>query len=337
MTTPDHYTLTPRPLAEALTCMIRSRQTVCLWGEPGVSKSSIVAQVADQEGLSLIDLRMSTLDPTDLRGLPAISADRTQTTWISPDFLPRDGRGIIFFDEMNRAPQAQQNAALQLVLAPHTLGTYTLPRDWTIVAACNYESNGGGINRMNAALCNRFNTHLHVEVSLEDWSHWAARSGIEPVVIAFLRFRPEYLHCFDSNAKSFPTPRSWEFVSNICKQQPSPAVELALICGAVGRTAGIEFAAFLKLYRTLPSIDAILLNPAAAIVPTDVATQYAVAAALARKATGANLGRIVQYLDRLPVEFNVYAVRDAVTRENSLTSTPAFVQWAIAHQDVTIQ
>lgn len=331
------YTLTPRPAIEALRTLIRARKTVCLWGEPGVSKSSIVAQVAAQESLSLIDLRMSTLDPTDLRGLPAVSADRTQTAWIPPDFLPRDGRGVILFDELNRAQIPQQNSALQLVLYPHTLGAYTLPIGWSIVAACNYEGNGGGINRMTAALCNRFHSHLHIEVSLEDWCTWAVANGIEPVVIAFLRFRPEYLHQFDPNARSFPTPRSWEFISDIVKQQPHASVELALLCGSVGRAAGIEFAAFLKLYRTLPSIDAILLNPGAAIVPQDVATQYAVAAALARKATDANFTRVIQYLDRLPIEFNVFSVRDSVTRDNALASTPAFVNWSVKHQDVTIQ
>lgn len=330
-------TLTPRPATEALTCLIKAKQPVCIWADPGAGKSSIIQGIATTLNRSLIDLRMSTLDPTDIRGLPAISADRSQTLWIPPEFLPRDGSGILFFDELNRAPQSQQNAALQLILWPHRLGEYQLPPEWSIVAACNYEGrNGAGIQRMNSALCNRFAAHLHMVTDLDDWSRWAVTAGIEPVVIAFLRFRPELLHKFDDTAKSFPTPRSWEFVSRIVAQDPSPTILLAIIAGAVGQIAAFEFVAFLKLYRSLPSIDAILLNPHAAPVPTDVATQYAVSAALARKATDSNFARICQYLDRLPVEFNVFAVRDATTRESTLTSTPAFIAWAVNHQDVTL-
>ncbi|MGH2364228.1 MAG: hypothetical protein ACRDHX_06205 [Chloroflexota bacterium] len=65
---------------------------------------------------------------------------------------------------------------------------------------------------MPPALANRF-TRLNVQPDLDDWCKWAVKAGIEPVVIAFLRFRPALLHQFNREARAFPTPRSWQFTS----------------------------------------------------------------------------------------------------------------------------
>jgi hypothetical protein len=90
---------------------------------------------------------------------------------------------------------------------------------------------------------------------------WAIQAGIRPEVIAFLRFRHELLNAFDRDANAFPSPRSWEFVSRIVGAAPDPSVEHELFAGAVGTGAATEFSAFLKTFRELPNIDAILMNP----------------------------------------------------------------------------
>ena len=331
MTNSLEVTLRPSEAATALATCLHACQPVCLWGAPGIGKSQIVQQTAAAENLACQDVRAVLLDPVDLRGLPHLGQDG-RASWAIPDFLPQDGAGVLFLDELNRAPTLVQNACFQLVL-DRRLGEYVLPDGWRVAAACNRESDGGGITRMPSALANRF-THLHVEPDLDDWCKWALMAGIEPLVIAFLRFRPALLHQFNREARAFPTPRSWQFVSTIVGQQPAPDVELALVAGSVGHEAGVEFMAFVSLYRSLPSIDAILLNPASAPVPSDVATLYAVSSALASRAREDNLGRVIQYLDRLPVEYSVYAVRDATTRDATLNSTPEFTAWAIAHADV---
>jgi len=327
----NEYTLKPSLVTQAMRLMIRAKRPLCLWGSPGTCKSQLVAQASAAEQLSLIDIRAVLLDPVDLRGLPHVNSDG-RSHWAIPEFLPRDGCGVLFLDELNRAPQLVQNACFQLIL-DRKLGEYNLPDGWTIVSACNRESDGGGVTRMSSALANRF-THMTVEPDLDDWCKWAVGANVQPSVIAFLRFRSEYLHKFDRNERSYPTPRSWESVSFICNQQPAAEIELGLISGAVGYPAAIEFVAFLKLYRSLPSIDAILLNPTTAAVPSDVATQFAVSAALARRATDQNFGRVIQYLERLPIEYNVYTVRDATNRDSSLQSTAEFTNWSIKHSEV---
>jgi hypothetical protein len=321
----------PSHLAQALDVCLRSKQPACIWGAPGIGKSQVVHQVAAATGRELRDVRAVLLDPVDLRGLPHLNGDG-RSHWAIPEFLPRDGAGILFLDELNRAPALVQNSCFQLVL-DRKLGEYELPPDWHVIAACNRESDGGGVTRMSSALCNRF-VHLDCEPDLDDWGKWAVSHGIEPAVIAFLRFRPELLHNFDRTKKAFPSPRSWEFVSRITGENPGKNVELAIFEGTVGHGAAIEYAAFLGLFRSLPSIDAILLNPDKAPVPKDAATLWAIAAGLARRASDQNFRRVITYLDRMPQEYAVLTVKDAVARDQGLTSTAEFTGWAVAHAEV---
>src|SRR4029077_13861246 len=123
--------------------------------------------------------------------------------------------------------------------------------------------------------------------------------------IAFIRFRPELLSAFDRDANAFPSPRSWEFVSRILDSGAERCVEHELFVGAVGSGAATEFSAFLRMFRELPNIDAILLNPLKEPVPENAAAQYAVASALARVASDTNFDRVCLYLDPLPTEFRV--------------------------------
>jgi ATPase family associated with various cellular activities (AAA) len=322
----------PTQAKEALKVLIAARQPAHMWGGPGIGKSDIVRALARELGRQLIDVRAVLLDPVDLRGLPHVNGD-SRAHWCIPDFLPREGSGILFLDELNRAPMLVQNACLQLVL-DRKIGEYTLPENWDILAAGNRLSDGGGVTKMNSALSTRFR-HLDIEPDLEDWCHWAIKANVEPVVIAFVRFRPELLYKFDATERTFPCPRTLESLSKILASSPSPAIENELFDGTIGKGASVEFAAFMRLYRNLPSIDAILLNPKDAPVPKDdPASLFAVSCALGRRATVENLGRVIQYLDRLSDEYNVLAIKDAVAREQAITSTKEFCQWAIKHSDV---
>ena len=321
----------PSDLATTLRLVIRAKQPTFVWGPPGIGKSQIVQQTAASENLALIDIRAVLLDPVDLRGLPAVNGDG-RAHWAIPEFLPRDGSGVLFLDELNAAPALVQASCYQLIL-DRKLGEYTLPDGWMVLAAGNRESDGAVTHRMPSALRNRF-VHLEAETDLDDWCKWALSANISPEVIAFLRFKPDLLHNFDKSARAFPTPRSWEFVDRIAKQQPGPAIEHALFSGTVGEGAAVEFSAFLRLYRELPSIDAILLDPQNSPVPTNPATCYAVATALARRTTNRTIGSAITYLDRMQPEYSVMSVRDMVAHDSNLQSSPEFTRWAVNHSDV---
>jgi len=338
----------PSAVSKTLNYLIDAQQPGMLWGPPGVGKSSVIRQVATARGIGLIDLRLSQLDAVDLRGIPSVLATG-KTHWNQPTFLPTEGEGILFLDEINLGAPSVMAAGYQLVL-DRKLGDYELPPGWIVLAAGNRTQDRTNVQQMSTALKNRF-VHLDYEVNLDDWCDWALRNGVHVSVLSFIRFRPTMLNMFDAPLKSddadkrrqaqamkdanaFATPRSWEFMSKMVTQQPDPEVEYDLFCGTVGEGAAAEFMGYLKYYRDLPNLDALLMNPSKTNVPSEPATLYALSTGLAAKATDDNFDRVVQYALRMPQEFQVLLMKDAVTRSESLTNTKAFNEWTVKNSNV---
>lgn len=330
-------------------------QPVFIQGSPGIGKSEMIRQLADEifggEHIDkqgryhgpagqfstrpyLIDIRVSQLDPVDLRGLPSIVDGKT--IWNTPDFLPTEGEGIIFFDEVNSAPPMMQ-APLYQIINDNRLGEWVKPDGWYIIAAGNKDTDRAITSRLSSALANRF-LHIDFDVDLETWCQWALSAGIQTELIAFLRFRPELLHDFDpkKNMKAFPTPRSWSFISRMLQSGLPPELEYEVFSGAVGEGATAEFLGFLKIFRKMQSPDAILMNPTGAIVPDEPSELYAIAGALSRKASENTFPRLMEYFKRMPVEYQVLAVNDSLAICPDCRTTREFLQWASDNSDVFI-
>ncbi|HHQ42675.1 MAG TPA: AAA family ATPase [Chromatiales bacterium] len=321
---------------------------VMLWGPPGVGKSQIVAQVAEAHGAPVVDIRLSQLEPSDLRGIPFRVDGRVE--WAIPSMLPdaeRHGpKGILFLDEITSAPPAVSAAAYQLIL-DRRLGDYTVPPGWAIFAAGNRHGDRGVTYPMPTPLANRF-AHLDVEPNLDDWVAWAHGAGIDERLIAFLRFRPELLFDFDpaQNPIAFPSPRSWEFAHRaLAKFGDDPQLLPGALAACVGQAAGVELAAFLENLEKMPDIDAIVRGEDVE-VPEGIDLQYAVASALVRRGIEAGtgeegrrvLGRILAYAARFPErEMGVMLVSDlhrAVGQ--ALFEVPEFSEWAQVVADVML-
>jgi hypothetical protein len=316
---------------------------VMLWGPPGVGKSQLVAQVAARHGVPVIDLRLSQMEPSDLRGIPFRVENRVE--WAVPTMLPEEGRhgpaGILFLDEITSAPPAVSAAAYQLIL-DRRLGEYRLPPRWAIFAAGNRQGDRGVTYAMPAPLANRF-THFEVDVHLDDWAAWAYENGIDERIIAFLRFKPERLFDFDleknaAGEMAFPSPRAWEFAHRaLQKFGDRPELLGGALVACVGQAAGLECAAFLDSLTRLPDLDAICAG-APAQMPGELDLQYAVAAALAGRALRARgtpeaarvWGHILEYAQAFPQrELGVMLVSDMQRGIGAaLFSVPQFAAWA---------
>ena len=328
----------PSMLYEALHALIAERVPVHVWGPCGVGKSQIGKQVADDLDFEFLDVRALQLDPIDFRGLPRITADTTE--WVPPKFLPTSGKGILFLDELTSAPQMTQAACYQLVL-DRKLGEYRLPDGWIVIAAGNPATERGVHFSMPRPLRNRF-VHLYLEADIKDWCRWAVRARVRPEIIAFLRFKPDLLYDGDATAdqNAWPTPRSWEMASNVLNglgRQPGDAnaeIEAQLLEGTVGSAATAELVGFLRLFRKLPSIDEILLNPVTAPLPDEPSAQIAIATALGRAMSDQSVAKGVKYLDRMPTEMRILAMRDAAARDRAITYTPEFVHFGVEHAEV---
>ncbi|MBE1426266.1 MoxR-like ATPase [Desulfomicrobium macestii] len=325
----------PSSVMNALETLIHVQQPVFLWGAPGVGKSQVVAQAAKRLGLELVDVRAVLLDPVDLRGIPRID-DNGNAIWCPPSFLPRQGRGVLFLDELNTAPPLVQAACYQLIL-DRKLGEYTLPDGWTVIAAGNRESDRSVTHRMPTALANRL-VHLDFEPDLDDWLAWAEGAGIDARLCHFLRFRPKLLHSFDPTRaeKAFPSPRSWEFVSRILGAGTRWNTLRDLLKGAVGEAAAAECMGFLKVHSLMPDVEQVLADPGGVALPGDPAVLYAMCEALARRASELTMNSLAVLASRLPVEFGVLLMRDAAGTDPDIVETDAFQIWACANSDVLV-
>lgn len=321
---------------------------VMLWGPPGVGKSQIVTQIGARHHVPVIDIRLSQMEPSDLRGIPFRVGEHVE--WAVPAMLPdavRHGNeGVLFLDEITSAPPSVSAAAYQLIL-DRRLGAYQVPPGWAIFAAGNRQGDRGVTYSMPAPLANRF-SHFEFDTNLDDWVAWAYANGIDERVIGFLRFRPELLFDFDPahNPVAFPSPRSWEFAHRaLAKFGDHTALLTGALQACVGPAAGIELAAFVENLDKLPDIEAILRGEKVA-VPREVDLQYAVAAALVGRAIRARgngaapetYGHIIDYAGAFPQrEMGVMLISDMHRAIGSeLFAVPQFAQWAKQVADVML-
>lgn len=322
----------------ALEFLVKQNAPAMLWGAPGVGKSDLVRQVAKKLGLELIDIRLSQFDPTDLKGFPVVTGKGANAVahWVPPALLPTEGKGILFLDELPSAPQAVQASAYQLVL-DRKLGEYTLPEGWTVVAAGNRSEDRSVVHTQPAALANRF-THLEIEVDVEDWLGWAAGNGIHDVIRGFIRFRPAALTTLklDAGVKGFASPRSWSFANKFIRRGLDAQIERNLLVGTVGAGPSQEFIVFMREASNMPDIEDIFKDPTNAKVPENISTQHAVVAALEARATADNYDVLMQYVARLPLEFQVVFVQSTVKRDDSVCETSSYTAWTTKHQELLL-
>lgn len=202
-------------------------QARILLGPPGIGKSSVVKQLANEMGYQMIDLRLSELEPQDLVGMPVVKENvehvqddgsvvvRDETHYATPSWWPTHGKYILFLDEVDRAREDMQPLAMQLTL-DRTAGGRKLPDGVIVFAAANGEKYQ--TVTLDQALVNRF-AWIEFTPEPSEWLQWASQkdSGIHPSVVSFMR---------ETDASSLntpdgliaqpnmqvPTPRSWAFL-----------------------------------------------------------------------------------------------------------------------------
>jgi hypothetical protein len=302
----------PSRIYDVLTSLRNQKWPAFLWGPPGVGKSAIVKKLAESANLPVIDLRASLLDPTDLRGIPAISEGHA--IWCPPDFLPKasDKPGILFLDEINAAPPLVQASLYQLVL-DRQIGEYKLPDQWWIVAAGNRQGDQSVVFRLSAALANRF-IHLDFDADILDWRNWGIDSGLHPMILAFIAFRPNLLLGDPTpGSPAYPTPRSWHMLSDVITTLGGIENVSDVAPGIIGEAAAIEFKGYIQKSLSEKDYLEIVADPSNTKLPTELGDIYALTSWFAYGAKEEIIRAAAStLLSRLPPEFGVVMARDMV-------------------------
>jgi hypothetical protein len=279
----------PSRLKIALEYCIEKQHPLFIWGQPGIGKSDIVLQAAKKLGRPVIDIRLTLMEPTDLRGIPYLADIRVhdkngnllrdetgvplsekEFRWSPPSDLPRDeeSRAIVFYDEMSSAPPSVQAATYQIILN-RRIGNYHLPKGVALVAAGNRVKDKGLAYNMLTPLANRF-SHLTGRADKDEWVEWATENRIHKDVVGYIQFQPNHLNQFNpsSDGVAFATPRTWAYVSRLLQEPDQdgrmvdtnlPNEVLAdLVKGTIGEGVGIQFMTYRAQAAELPHARDIL-------------------------------------------------------------------------------
>jgi hypothetical protein len=231
-------------------------------------------------------------------------------------------------DELNSAAPATQAAAFQLVLN-RRVGTYKLPKGVSIVAAGNRETDKGVTYRMPSPLANRF-VHLELRTDFEDWHQWAVNNRIHEQVVGYIGFAKGDLYDFDpkSASKSFATPRSWSFVSDLLGDDDLPENTLTdLVSGAIGEGLAIKFMAHRKVAKQMPKPEDILSGKVEKVNIKEISAMYSLAISLCYELQTADQKKVKGWdgmadnffkfmMDNFPTELVVMGAKIALTNYN---------------------
>lgn len=316
----------PEEVFEHIETLYECKLPVFIEGKPGIGKSEIVYQFAEKKGIEIRDIRVSLIDPVDLRGIP--STENGKTSWNPPSFFPDGGKGILFLDEINTAAPSVQAACYQLVL-DRRVGEYKLPDGWMVIAAGNRDTDKAITFRMSSALRNRMSI-VSMEPDFDQWKKYAASKNISWQIIAYLSYRTKMFSPDPSNSGAFPTPRSWFYVSQTLNGDFSNTKRFKNVMQSfVGEEASIDFVAWLKHYKDLPKIEEILKDPKNAHVPEEVSQKNSVAIMLAFnvKKNLDNLKGIFEYVDRLGNEMAFLFIKLLDSSCPEATTRDEFIDW----------
>lgn len=329
--------MTPSQLTELLLKAIPAHHPVLITGMPGCGKSEISNAVINQLQCDLILSHPVVSDPTDYKGLPMASPGDTEARFLPFGDLAKAKRATKLtawmFDDIGQAQPATQASLMQLILCGELNGV-KLPPVISFLAVTNRRTDRAGVSGILEPVKSRFVTIVDLMPNIDDWSNWANNTGwISPMLIAFLRFRPDLLAAFQASADmtNSPTPRTWVNLSKVENLGLSSPVESIAFAGSVGHAASLEYIAFRRMYHSLTLIDAVMANPDKVTLPSKSNELYAVCTGLAHRANEQNFARICKFAERLATEagrgeFSTMLVKDCTRRNEKIVYTDAYVR-----------
>ncbi len=307
-------------------------------GKPGMGKSDACLQVGHNLDITddrILVVHVNNHDVVDFTGVPSVTDDGVtifNPTDMFYKFREGTGAGLIVLEELPQSSTHHQTWAAGFILERQT-PTFKLDKDVRFIVTGNRVEDKAGAKQLLTHLSNRM-YEFEMETSLDDWCGWAMEHDVDPMGIAFMRLRPQLLNDFDPMRSVNPTQRAWtQLFTEVPRELPTDLYMYACE-GKVGEGAAAEWVAARDLMGKMPSVDSIRLQPEKTEIPDEPAVKYAVATALSMTAEPESFGRDMLYVSRMPKEFQMVYVTDALRLHPKLQQTKEFIAWAVANKDI---
>ena len=327
-----------------------------LKGSPGVGKSDLVRKIAREANCELIDIRLSTHEPSDLTGMPEMVkvpySDLLRTRYAPMEDLPitdtpvPEGKNgwIINFDELPGAEPAMQKAAYK-VLLDRQVGKHNLHPNVFMIVGGNLDTDNAQTNEIGTALMSRLSPHIELAVDAEHWLEWAYKQQVHHYITSFIEYMPNKCHDFDPDTtdNTFACPRTWDFASRMLNKLESklksgeiidfdhwrPAIE-----GTIGHGMATEFIAFLSIYKELPKFSELMSDPATVDLPSSPNLVFALCGVLSDQMNKTNAKACFTVLNRFEPEFQICALRAIRNRKPKVLEYEEFAEWVAENSEL---
>jgi len=331
----------PKLLLETIKFAIEHRLPLLIKGAPGLGKSDIIAQACESTNTELIISHPVVSDPTDYKGLPFPVKGKEEAKFLPfgdlLKLIKAEKPTVFFLDDLGQAPPSVAAACMQLLLARRING-HKVADCVTFLAATNRRQDKAGVIGILEPVKSRFSAIVELEININDWVNWAFENNMPVELLAFIRYRPNLLHDFKPTADiiNTPNPRTVAYVGKMMNAGLTTDIQYEMISGAAGESFAAEFIGFLNTWRELPDIEKLIADPDGTTVPSEPSLLFAVCGALVQKANFKNFANIMRYTERLPAEFQVLLVKDAIKKKPALAETTAFLNWSKKHHNLII-
>jgi hypothetical protein len=303
--------------------------------------------VTKRLGYELIIFHPVISDPVDFKGMPWLFTDddgNERCVFVPFDqleaLISASKPTVCFLDDFIQAPPAVQAACMQLLHGGNLAGKQ-ISKHVRFVACSNRRGDRAGGSSVLEPIKSRFHGIFELSPEIDPWVSYGIKKGWSPVLIAFMRHRPEWLQGGSEGWKPVadivnqPSPRTIEHLADIINLKLPKTVKPSAYAGAVGTPMANEYFAFEQLLTRIPDIDVVLSNPAAAEIPDAPDVKYAMLGALHSRMNRKNLGNIYKYIGRaFPLELQAVFTLDVEQYNKSLVQHPAYVKWCADNGDV---
>lgn len=246
---------------------VEKQRPVFLMGPPGIGKTAIMEQIAQELDVCLVSYSMTHHTRQSALGLPFIEkkvfngkeyqvSEYTMSEIIASVYETMEAtgkkEGILFLDEINCVSETLAPTMLQF-LQCKTFGNQAVPGGWVIVAAGNPPEYNKSVREFDLVTLDRVR-RIDIEPKLSVWQDYARAHRLHPAVTAYLELRPQHFYKIENDVDGvqFVTARGWEDLSAYL--QAADRLTLPVDEGVIGQylrhpEVARDFAAYWVLYR----------------------------------------------------------------------------------------